>query len=328
MFHSPKIGYAAEVRDVELQRTGRRPAKTSGCVRFATSTFAVDAPVEAAGQKTPPPMATDWTTCADAGRRRPAGRTTSTPHEPTHASGHSAHGVDVRLSNCRPAPVRDVQQIRCQCGRRRTGGGPRPELITDSIGLVQPAVRRDDLAAKEVERLDRRMIRARARPPPRRSARRRPCPTGAAAPPRTRRTGRRRRSRDRARPIRAAGPRAPARGTRRTPRPGAAAARGRSTEIRCTAGRRRAPSRSETRIGWPFSRAPCPRSAVNSSSADRVVDDADLERAVDLERDRHAEERQAVREVRGAVERIDDPAAARRRRRRGAPAAASSPSTE
>ena len=51
---------------------------------------------------------------------------------------------------------------------------------------------------------------------------------------------------------------------------------------------------------------------MNSSSPGRVVDGADGDHAVDLERQRGAENRQAVREVRGAVDRVEDPAVPRR----------------
>ena len=44
--------------------------------------------------------------------------------------------------------------------------------------------------------------------------------------------------------------------------------------------------------------------------ADRLVDHAGDDLAVALERDRDGEERQAVQEIGGAVERIDDPAMA------------------
>ena len=52
---------------------------------------------------------------------------------------------------------------------------------------------------------------------------------------------------------------------------------------------------------------------------DRVVDDAGDELALALERDRDGEERDAVQEVGGAVERIDDPADARGRCPRSSP---------
>ena len=61
----------------------------------------------------------------------------------------------------------------------------------------------------------------------------------------------------------------------------------------------------------PFRNAPPPRSAVNSSLRVGIVDGGDLGDAVDLERERRAEDRQAVREVGRAVDRIEDPAGPR-----------------
>ena len=47
---------------------------------------------------------------------------------------------------------------------------------------------------------------------------------------------------------------------------------------------------------------------------DGIVDDAGDHLAAALQRDRHREMRQAVQEIRGPVQRVDDPAAARGRR--------------
>ena len=65
----------------------------------------------------------------------------------------------------------------------------------------------------------------------------------------------------------------------------------------------------------PFSQAPRPRSAVNSSSRVGSYTAATVTVAVDLERERRAEDRQPVREVRRAVDRIEDPAVPRGRPR-------------
>ncbi len=63
----------------------------------------------------------------------------------------------------------------------------------------------------------------------------------------------------------------------------------------------------DTRRGAPFSHAPTPRSAVKSSWRFGIEDRADDRLAVDLERQRRAEDRDAVREVGGAVERVEHP---------------------
>ena len=76
--------------------------------------------------------------------------------------------------------------------------------------------------------------------------------------------------------------------------------------------------RRDTRSGLPLRNAPPPRSAVNSSLRVGIVDRRDLRHAVDLERERRAEDRQAVREVRRAVDRIEHPARSGRRGRRAA----------
>ena len=60
-----------------------------------------------------------------------------------------------------------------------------------------------------------------------------------------------------------------------------------------------------TCIGAPFSRAPAPALGGEQLLARRIVDGGDLDAAVDLERERRAENRQAVRVVRGAVERVE-----------------------
>ena len=64
----------------------------------------------------------------------------------------------------------------------------------------------------------------------------------------------------------------------------------------------------DTCSGAPFSQAPTPRSAVNSSCRFGIEDGADHRLAVDLEGQRRAENRHAMREVGRAVERVEDPA--------------------
>ena len=64
----------------------------------------------------------------------------------------------------------------------------------------------------------------------------------------------------------------------------------------------------ETPSGLPFNEAPLPRSAVNSSCRVRIEDGRDLRDTVDLERERRAEDRQAMDVVRRAVKRIEHPA--------------------
>ena len=66
-------------------------------------------------------------------------------------------------------------------------------------------------------------------------------------------------------------------------------------------------SLSDAWIGRPSRVAGPPVDGREGLGAGRVVDDADDRPAVDDQADRHAEERDAVRVVHGAVERVDDP---------------------
>ena len=63
-----------------------------------------------------------------------------------------------------------------------------------------------------------------------------------------------------------------------------------------------------TRIGRPFSVAPPPATARNTSPRHGLDHDAGDDRAVDLGGDRDAEARVAVEEVHGAVDGVDQPA--------------------
>ena len=66
-------------------------------------------------------------------------------------------------------------------------------------------------------------------------------------------------------------------------------------------------TRSLTRMGSPSRNAPPPRRAAYTSTEHRRVHHADHRLAVGDERDRHADHREPVHEVGGAVERIDEP---------------------
>ena len=67
-------------------------------------------------------------------------------------------------------------------------------------------------------------------------------------------------------------------------------------------------TRRLTWIGAPSRNAPPPRRAEYRSPSIGACDDADDRLAADDEADRHADHREAVQEVRGAVERVDEPA--------------------
>ena len=71
-------------------------------------------------------------------------------------------------------------------------------------------------------------------------------------------------------------------------------------------------SADDTRSGAPFSHAPCAALGREQLPPRRVVDRADRDRAVDFERERRTEDRQAVRIVGRAVDRVEYPAERRR----------------
>jgi len=65
----------------------------------------------------------------------------------------------------------------------------------------------------------------------------------------------------------------------------------------------------ETASRRSFTVAPCPPLGDVEIVEARVVRDAELDASVDLQGDRHGEDRHAVRVVGRPVQRIDDPAA-------------------
>ncbi len=123
------------------------------------------------------------------------------------------------------------------------------------------------------------------------------------------RSGLPRRNRGRAPPSRAAARRAPGRETRRTDPPAlrrSAGARRRGS--RSPAANRAASDVPDTASRWPFRYAPSPRSAVNSSPRLGSYTAPTSRAAVDFEAERRAVDRQPVRVVRRAVERVEHPA--------------------
>ena len=230
----------------------------------------------------------------------------------------NATGAPISHGNGRAAP--GAVSSRCQpgCGKGdssgiRTGAMPsrRPGRSGWPRASRRARVRWSRARCRHASCTRTRQPHSRARPPLRRAARRRRRPTGGASVPRSPRTARRRRSTGRAPPTRAAVP--PARGVMNL-REQRHQLGGIALHVVVEAGdQQRIDQRRRRRDAHRLAVQPCAVPALGGEqlAAVRIEDRRDHRHAADLERDRAAEDRQAVRVVGGAVDRIEDPAVAR-----------------